>query len=105
MPASSPFRPSRGQRLTAHLFLLLLCVPALLPMAWMVSTSLKTDAQVYTMQGKGIPTISLASLLPHPVKWQNYPEALRAVPFIVYLKNTLWLCSLNVLGAVLSSAI
>ena len=105
MPSSSPFRPARSQRLLAHLLLLLLSVPALLPMAWMVSTSLKTDAQVYTMQGKGIPTISLATLLPRPVKWQNYPAALRAVPFTVYLKNTLRLCGVTVLGAVLSSAI
>jgi multiple sugar transport system permease protein len=105
MPSSSPFRLSRCQRLVAHLLLLLLSIPALLPMAWMVSTSLKADSQVYTMGGKGIPTISLTTLLPHPVQWQNYPAALRAVPFTVYLKNTLLLCGVNVLGAVLSSAI
>ena len=90
---------SPGQRIAAHLVLLLLCLPALLPLVWMVSTSLKPDTQIFAKTG------TLASLLPHPVQWHNYPVALRAVPFALYLDNTLLLCLFTVGGGVLSSAL
>lgn len=92
---------SPGQRLSSHLALLLLCLPALLPLAWMVSTSLKPDTQIFA-GGNGL---SLADLIPHPARWQNYPVALQAVPFLTYLRNTLLLCVFTVTGATLSSAV
>lgn len=92
---------SSGQRLAAHLVLLLLCLPALLPLAWMVSTSLKPDSQIFAKTG----TLTLASLLPHPIQWHNYPVAFRAVPFALYLDNTLLLCMFTVIGSVLSSSL
>ncbi len=100
-------RPARlaglapGQAVAAHLALLALCLPALLPLAWMVFTSLKPDTQIFAKTG----TLTLASVLPHPVQWQNYPTALRAVPFALYFDNTLLLCLFTVVGGVLSSAV
>ena len=88
-----------AQRVAAHAVLILLCVPALVPLFWMLATSLKTDTQVFATGS------SLASLLPHPIKWANYSEAVRDVPFGVYLKNTLLLCVVTVIGSVTSSAI
>lgn len=70
----------------------------------MVSTSLKTDEQVFPQATEGVPGISLVDFVPSPVKWDNYPGALRAVPFGTYLKNTLFLCFLNVVCGVFSSA-
>ncbi len=93
------------QRALVYAVLLLLSIPALLPMTWMVSTSLKADQQVFATEGKAAPTVSFKSLIPSPVQWQNYPKALRAVPFRVYLRNTVLLCAVTVFGAVLSSAI
>ncbi|MEO7717207.1 MAG: carbohydrate ABC transporter permease [Capsulimonas sp.] len=94
-------RLTRFQSILAHVALLLLCTPALMPLAWMISTSLKPDAQIFAHGGP----LTWASLLPHPVEWQNYPKALRAVPFAMYLKNTLFLCFCTVTGAVASSAL
>ena len=95
-------RLSPAQRLTTHAVILLLCIPAVLPLLWMVSTSFKGDAQLY---GAGTDSQSLTSvLLPWPVRWQNYPAALQAAPLSTYLKNTLLLCVLTVIGAVFSSA-
>jgi multiple sugar transport system permease protein len=88
-----------------HLLLIVLAVPALLPLVWMASTSLKTDAQIYASGGDGAPAISLASLVPRPVQWSNYPKALEAVPLTGYLRNTLRLCLVTVIGAVFSSAV
>lgn len=64
-----------------------------LPFFWMVSTSLKTDPQVYH-----IPPI----WFPSPLRWANYPEGLTYVPFGTYFLNTLRYCLLTTLGAVLS---
>lgn len=91
---------SRVSRLAVHVALLVLAVPAALPLLWMLSTSLKRDDQIYGGHG----AFSLASLLPSPPVWANYPKALAAVPFEVYLRNTLFLCGVTVVGAVAASA-
>jgi multiple sugar transport system permease protein len=96
---------ARAHRWLVFLVLVVLSVPALLPMAWMVSTSLKTDKQVFATEGKGAPVVGLRSLVPNPPTFTNYPEALKAVPLRVYIRNTAMLCGLTVIGAVLSSAV
>jgi len=97
-------RLSGPQRFAAHAALLALCVPFLFPLAWMVSTSLKADSQIYAIDGQQS-AISLKSLVPSPIKWDNYSKALKTVPIGLYLKNTLFLCVATSLGAVLSSAV
>ena len=92
---------NRLNRLAVHIVLVVLAIPAALPLLWMLSTALKRDDQVYG--GKG--GFSLASIIPHPVMWGNFPKALSAVPFGVYLTNTLTLCAVTVVGAVVSSSI
>src|SRR5579883_1561704 len=87
------------ERAAAHVVLLLLCVPALLPLVWMVSTSLKPDSQIFGS------TFSLSTIFPHPMRWQNYLGAVEAIPFAIYLRNTLVLCFFTVVGAVGSSAV
>ena len=96
---------SAGQKALTHTVLLLLCLPFLLPLLWMLSTSLKTDAQIFPKETKDLRPVSLVSLIPTPPTARNYPDALATVPFGVYLKNTLFLCLMNVVGAVLSSAV
>lgn len=103
--SEGPFRLPRWQRVGVHLLLMLLCIPALLPMVWMVSTSLKADSQIFANGKSGTPVVSLASLIPHPVQWHNYGDALRAVPFAHYLENTVFLCVVTVFGSVFSSAL
>ena len=105
MPSSSPSGLSRGQRLAAHAALLLLCIPFLLPLAWMVSTSLKEDSQIYAIGGKAAAPVSVKSLIPNPVQWSNYPAAMKTVPLTTYLKNTLLLCFTTVVGGVFASAV
>lgn len=100
----SPLQLSRSQRVAAHVVLLLLCIPFILPLVWMVSTSLKPDEQIFAREGQEA-GISLKSLIPSPVKWSNYPEAVRTVPIGSYLRNTLYLCVATVIGAVAASAI
>lgn len=97
-----------GNRLnTAAVFfvLALLAIPTVLPLVWMVSTSLKTDAQIFPTGGQAAAPFGLASLIPHPARWENYADAVQKVPFRVYFRNTATLCVLNVVFAVFSSAI
>lgn len=90
----------RLSKLAIYAALSLLALPALAPLWWMVSTSLKGDAQIYGAgQAAGL------GLVPSPAQWHNYPAALQSVPFEQYLRNTLLLCGLNVLGATASSAV
>lgn len=95
---SSAVRP--GPKTLIYAALVLLSLPAILPLLWMVSTSFKGNAQIFSGD-----ELSLRSLLPSPVVTQNYPDALQNMPFLLYLRNTLLLCICTVVGAVASSAI
>ncbi len=92
---------SKLSKFSVHAVLLLLCIPAALPLLWMLSTSLKADDQVYAGASAAQ---SILSLIPNPPVWSNYPKALSTVPFDVYLRNTLLLGLITVFGAVVSSA-
>lgn len=105
MTTSGPFKVRPGQRFLIHLVLIALSIPAMLPLVWMVSTSLKSNSQIYLSGGKAAEPVTLQSLVPDPVQWSNYPKALTTVPFDQYLRNTLFLCLFSVVGAVASSAL
>lgn len=105
MRTRTPFLPSRVGVIAAHIALIALCIPALLPLIWMISTSLKADSQIFAVGGQSAPPVSFRSLVPHPVQWGNYPAALKTIPFVLYLHNTVLLCLLTMIGAVFSSAV
>ncbi|GMV66842.1 MAG: ABC transporter permease [Candidatus Hinthialibacteria bacterium] len=65
----------------------------MLPFFWMLSTSLKSDAEMFS-----------TAWFPDPVQWSNYTEALSAIPFLLYLKNTLLITAWSIIGTVFSSA-
>ena len=98
------FRLSPAKRVITHVVLVCLCIPFAMPLVWMVSTSLKTDDEIFPKEGE-TKSLSLRDLTPKEVAWDNYPKALGAVPFGTYLRNTLFLCTMNVIGAVFSSAV
>lgn len=68
----------------------------LVPFAWMVSTSLKAEGDVFLIPIRWIP--------PH-FKWSNYPEALTFVPYLRYFSNSVLVTGLSVLGTVLSASL
>ncbi|OUC09256.1 sugar ABC transporter ATP-binding protein [Litorilinea aerophila] len=67
-----------------------------IPLAWTLSTSLKTEAQTLAYP----PT-----WIPNPIQWRNYPDALTARPFDRYYMNTFIITILSVIGQVLSSSL
>ncbi|MBE2236490.1 MAG: carbohydrate ABC transporter permease [Caldilineaceae bacterium] len=66
------------------------------PLIWMISTSLKTDPQVYH-----VPPI----WIPNPIRLANYPEALSIRPFGIFTLNTLRYALTSTVGAVMSAAV
>jgi multiple sugar transport system permease protein len=68
----------------------------LTPFAWMVSTSLKPDGQVFLIP----PT-----WIPDPPMWSNYRRLMTEIPFLRYLGNTVFVTGLSVVFYLASSAV
>src|SRR5205085_8238877 len=79
-----------------HLLLMAVAAIFCLPLLVMVSTSLKPAEQI---------TGEPLSLLPREPRIENYRDAVHAMPYFVYLRNSLLLCGGTVLGTVCSSAL
>jgi len=92
---SKAFRESFGRMLT-HATLIALSAVFLLPFFWMVSTSLKEEADIFKLPPEWIPD---------PIKWANYPDAIGTIAFGPCLRNTLYVCVIVVLGTALSSSL
>jgi len=92
-----PARPGRRLRTARRtIFLGLLVAGGLLMMApflWMISTSLKTRAEVFQTP----PT-----LLPAVAQWHNYPDMWNALPFAAFFVNSVKLAALNTLGQLIT---
>ncbi|MFN8454434.1 MAG: hypothetical protein U0401_07140 [Anaerolineae bacterium] len=79
-----------------YALLVLATILTLAPLIWMVSTSLKSPAHVFTFP---------VEWLPDGFHWENYQQALSARPFGLYLLNSVVASSVSVLiTVVLSSA-
>lgn len=98
-------KSSRLRQLAIHAVLIALALPFCMPLLWMVSTSLKTNEQIFPKSIDPSLTAFLRQWWPTPFRAENYPEALGYLPFPLYLRNTLMLCAFTVVGAVLVSAI
>lgn len=68
----------------------------LLPLYWMVSSSLKTNMQVFDYPPQWIP---------QPTEWGNYPALLSYMPFLTFAKNTLIIEAFVITGTLLSSSL
>lgn len=82
--------------LAAHAVLIFIGLFFALPFYWLVSTALKPDAQIFQTPPAWIPS---------PALWENFPKALRTIPFATYTFNTLQICFFSVLGTVLSCSL
>lgn len=97
---SGPGLPGRRRRWLriglGYALATLVAVLFLLPLFWMISSSLKPNYQVLEFPPRW---------LPNPVQWSNYPEALTYVPFGRYALNTLFVAVMVIIGHVLSCTV
>jgi multiple sugar transport system permease protein len=87
---------SAGRRLNVTLVyaaLIILSVVFFSPFVWLVMTSLKPEAEVFT------------TILPRHWVLTQYKDGLTHFPFMLYLRNTMVLCTANVVGVLLSSSL
>jgi len=87
---------TRLSRLAVHILLLLLVIASSLPLVYMVSTSLKPDGTEYEFPIRWIP---------QRFAWENYQEAIEAVPTLTFLKNTLLISLVSLVGELLSASL
>jgi ABC-type glycerol-3-phosphate transport system permease component len=66
------------------------------PFFWMVSTSLKPEAQVMLMPPVWVP---------QPLVWENYIRPFTNLPFPTFFKNTIIITALGMAGVLISSSL
>jgi ABC-type glycerol-3-phosphate transport system permease component len=79
-----------------HLFLAFIGVFFILPLLWMISTSLKANRQIFVFPPQWIP---------NPVIWRNYPDVFDYAPFLLYFKNTMVIEIACIIGVFLSCSL
>ena len=83
-------------QIVGRILLIVMSIVFLLPIGWMFTTSVKDSTQVMAY-----PPI----WLPWPPKWENYEIAVKAIPFLLYLRNTVTVCLFTIIGTLLSSTL
>jgi multiple sugar transport system permease protein len=83
----------RASSLLYHGALVTICGVIVLPLVWMVSSSLKSNNEIFIYPPHLIPA--------HPL-WRNYPAALQYIDFWRYFANSLTIAAFNVVGTVFS---
>jgi len=90
----------RIPRSLVYCIALLIALISLLPFLWTLSTSLKTGNAVMSIPPK---------LIPNPIYYQNYINVFKGfggtLPFGTWLKNSIFLTCVNVIGEILFASI
>ena len=83
-------------RTVAFMLATLGALVVMVPVVWMLSTSLKTLGQTMLFPPRWIPD---------PIVWQNYPQALTFLPFAIFAKNTIVYTFWAVVGETFTSSL
>ena len=79
-----------------HAGLIAISLLFVFPLLWMIATSLKPSDKIFVFP----PT-----WLAWPPQFGNYPKAINYIPFWTYTFNTVFICVMGMVGAVLSNAL
>ena len=97
LPAPHRSRDKQPVRtLLTHAALVLLSIVFAIPLYWMISSSLKIDAQIHQWP---------PAWIPNPITFDNYPKGLTFIDFPRMLSNTLTVALLTVVGTVCSCSL
>lgn len=97
-PAASLSRTARARLVALGVYLLLLAgsVVMLIPLAWLVRSSVMGLSQIFIFPPEWIPD---------PWRWDNYPKALTTIPFARYFGNTLLILAPTVIGTLITASL
>ena len=88
--------PGVTGRRVAFIACLLISAAMLLPLAWLVRSSLMKPGQIFIFPPQWIPK---------PWALENYPDALTAIPFLQYFINTMLIVVPTIVGTLISSSL
>lgn len=86
----------RAGQLFVHLTLIGITVASMLPLLYMVSTSLKTTGREFAFPVEWIP---------NPIVWNNYVTAVTQVPTLVFFRNTMIVTILTLIGDLFTASL
>jgi len=92
--SDSPYRT--GTRIGATALMLGISVVFLLPLSWLVATSLTAGSSVFSFPPK---------LIPDPVEWQNYVTIWQNYPLGRWFLNSFFITTTIVIGQILTSSL
>jgi len=84
------------QVLVIYPLLLAGAVLMLLPLLWLLSSSFKERGSIFIFPPQWIP---------NPVRFQNYPDVFRAIPFAHFLLNTVFVTGMAMVGQIASASL
>lgn len=84
------------KRLGMNGIIILISLAYVIPLIFLISSSLKAPAELYTKP---------LQWLPKNPQWSNYTTALSSFPLLLYARNTLIVVVTNIFGAVLSNSL
>lgn len=87
--------PRSWSRALIWVSLIIGSVIMMMPFLWMISSSLKLETRVFEFP---------PSLIPNPIRFENYVEALVYKPFDIYLRNTMFIVALNEIAILISAS-
>lgn len=89
-------RKKKINRILIYLLLIAGSILCLMPLIWMVRSSLMTNVEIFMVPIRWIP---------EKIQWKNYVEVFTTLPFLTYYANSLKLVFFVVIGAVLTSSL
>lgn len=81
-------------RIALYAVLLAFAAIFFLPFVWMISTALKSEGHVF---------VNPPEWIPNPMKWENFKVIFARIPIMSYLKNTLIVALVPVLGQIIAT--
>ena len=95
-PVETGHKMSWPRAIAAHTTLIIFSAIFLVPLIWLITSSLKTDAQIFRIPPEWIPK---------PITFKNYPGGLTFIPFWRQLLNTSIICASAVAGTIFSCSL
>lgn len=84
------------KRILIYVILIVSSIIMVIPLVWLVRSSLMTSLQIFK---------SPVEWIPNPFAWENYTNALKAAPFAKYFVNTFILVGNAVLGVSITASL
>lgn len=83
-------------RASIYVILILCSIGLFIPFLWLISTSLKSQQEIFAYPPVWIP---------QKLQWSNYYAAVTMIPFFRYLWNTIYFTVFSIFGSVFTAAI